>query len=168
MKVTQVEPLPHRCRPERRLSRPSSSRLDPTPRRLAGPAEGTSSGWPHHRVTFLKAGAEQPMLVQLPRAASVLAGGPNGSLLAVMPTTPPSAVTIDTTTGDVAEFQVQGGLPGIPGLPAPVPLPGGAARWRPAVDLGGGLNVVLSAAIGLGNNTSKPSSSATRPTPLNR
>lgn len=122
---------------------------------FAGPAEGTAQDGLTTRVAVFKAGAEQPMLVQLPRAASVLAGGPNGSLLAVMPTTPPSAVTIDTTTGDVAEFQVQGGLPGIPGLPgAGAAAPGGAALpGGLAVDLGGGLNVVLSAAIGLGNNT---------------
>jgi len=117
---------------------------------FVGPAEGTAQEGLTTRVAVFKAGAEQPMLVQLPRAASVLAGGPNGALLAVMPTTPPSAVTIDTATGEVAEFQVQGGLPGIPGgaaAPGGAALPGGLT-----VDLGGGLNVVLSPVLGLGNN----------------
>jgi hypothetical protein len=125
---------------------------------FVGPAEGTAQEGLTTHVAIFKAGQEQPMQVQLPRAASALAGGPNGALLAVVPSTPPSALSIDTTTGDVTEFEVQGGLPGIPGAANPgagganpcggIALPGG-----PAVDLGGGLNVILSPILGIGNNT---------------
>ena len=117
---------------------------------LVGPAEGTVEEGISRKVALFKAGSDQPMIVELPGAASVVAGGPSGSLLALMPGTTPNVVMIDTVTGEVREFdgQIGLGLPGGGGGGGVVVTPGGLT-----IDLGEGLNVVLGQPIGIGNAT---------------
>lgn len=117
---------------------------------LVGPAEGTAQEGITKKIAVFKAGLAQPMVVELPSAASVLAGGPNGTVLALMPGATPNAVAIDTATGEVREFDGQGVNPVLPGLG------GGGAAATPGgitLDLGDGMNVILSQPIGVGAGT---------------
>lgn len=85
--------------------------------------------------------------VTLPAVGQVLAGVPDGNYQAFLMGTA-GAVVIDGVTGETRPVQGGGagggGLPGIPGL--------GGGGGGLALDLGDGLNRVLSPAVGVGNN----------------
>ncbi|MBY0506201.1 MAG: hypothetical protein K2X03_19950 [Bryobacteraceae bacterium] len=97
------------------------------------------------QVLLLNATKPDPMTVKLPATSQTLASGPEGNMAAVL--TGNQTVVIDAESGEVRPFagNVGGGGAGGPGGPGGPGLP--------AVDLGDGLNRVLSAPVGVGAGT---------------
>jgi uncharacterized protein (TIGR03437 family) len=111
---------------------------------LVGPATGEVQTGLTSRVTLFNPASQVPMNVELPAPASTLAGQA-GRVLAVAPTTPPTAFAIDPQTGDVTEALAPagGGQGGQPGAAA-------ININTLALDLGDGLTHLLSPLVNLG------------------
>ena len=115
---------------------------------LAGPATGEPQTGLSSKVALFQPTNDTPMLVELPAAVTNLNATPDGNLLAIAPTMPPSAFMINTVTGEVAEAQI--GAPGGGGG-------GGAAGGGGAInianlqiDLGDGIKELLTIPANLG------------------
>ncbi len=111
-----------------------------------GPAPADATAGISTQVKLLSP-VMDPLTVQLPAAASLLASAA-GNLIAVLPGTPPSAVSIDTDTGDVQPVS-NANIGGFGG--------GGGAGNVPGVlqiDLGNGINNVVSTRMQLAQGTS--------------
>jgi uncharacterized protein (TIGR03437 family) len=127
---------------------------------FVGPAESTSSV--SSKVLVLHPERSAPLTVQLPSAASALSSMGAGGITAILAGDAPKIVTIDTRTGDVKESQG-----GMPGLAAGAGL-AGVAGFGQNVDLGDGLNQVLSSFATLADGTIGVvvGDSATQPTKM--
>ncbi|MCX6635706.1 MAG: IPT/TIG domain-containing protein [Acidobacteria bacterium] len=127
---------------------------------LVGPAEGQAPAGVSSKVLVFHPERANPLTVQLPSAAtSLVAAGAEG-ITAMLAGDAPKRVTIDTRTGEVREAPGAG----FPAAAGGAGLPG-AAGFGLGVDLGDGMNQVLSAfatasdgSIGVvvGDNADKP------------
>ena len=109
---------------------------------LVGPPESAEVASP--KLLTLAPGAS-PVTVNLPSSAALLTANANG-FVAVAPGPPAKVYSIDPVTAEVTE----GVQPGAGAAPAAPGGPGGLIAV--AVDLGDGLNVVVSNPVGVGNN----------------
>jgi uncharacterized protein (TIGR03437 family) len=97
------------------------------------------------QVLLLNAAKGEPITVKLPSASRVLVSGPEGNLAAVL--TGNQTVLIDANSGEVRPLE-GGGQPG-GGVVGGIAGAGGL----PAIDLGDGLNKVLTQPVGVGAGT---------------
>jgi uncharacterized protein (TIGR03437 family) len=118
---------------------------------LVGPAEGQAPAGVSSKVLLFHPERVDPITVQLPSAASNLVAAGAEGITAMLAGDVPKRVTIDTRTGEVREA---------PGAGFPT-----AAGFGPTVDLGDGMNQVLSAfatasdgyiGVVVGDNADKP------------
>ena len=107
------------------------------------------------QVLLLNATLAQPMTVKLPATSRTLVSGPDGNMAALLTGNQP--VLIDAESGEVRPFEgnlaAGGGAGGQPGLGGIVGAIGGGLGGLPAVDLGDGLNKLLTAPVGVGGGT---------------
>ena len=104
----------------------------------ADPAAGVSAN-----VAVFNPTMADRLAVTLPSMALTLASAPGGNFSAILAGTPPTVVTVDSLTGEVADAQAPGGGAGGGG--------GGiGGLLNLTVDLGGGLTHVLSAPVAIG------------------
>ncbi len=107
---------------------------------FVGPPEGEAQQGISSKVRLLNPG-QDPKDVELPGRAATLQGLGGNTVVAVMPGTPPSAVGIDASSGEVRSMD---------GVGTGAAAAAGAVVAPLSVDLGEGLNVVLTARVGIG------------------
>ena len=98
------------------------------------------------KILLLNAAKAEPMTVTLPATSQLLVSGPDGNLAALL--TGNQAVLIDANSGEVRPLEGQ--LAGAGGAGVAIGV-GGAAL--PAVDLGDGLDKLLTGLVGIGGGT---------------
>lgn len=101
------------------------------------------------QVLLLNATHSEPTTVKLPATSQTLVSGPEGHIAAVL--TGNQQVLIDADSGEVRPLEGNLAVPGA-GQPGLGGIAGGGAAL-PAVDLGDGLNKILSAPLGVGGGT---------------
>jgi hypothetical protein len=97
------------------------------------------------QVLLLNSAKTEPMTVKLPATSQLLVSGPDGNLAALL--TGNQAVVIDSNSGEVRPLE--GGLGQAVGTGGAL----GGAGGLPVIDLGDGLNKVLTQLIGIGAGT---------------
>ncbi|MBK5294851.1 MAG: hypothetical protein JJE04_24635 [Acidobacteriia bacterium] len=105
-----------------------------------GPATGDAQAGISSRVALFSSSWQEPVTVELPAAASNLAPQ-NGNVIAIVPSTPPTAYSIDAQTGEISEALTVGAGGG-------AAIPAGALIAN--YDLGDGIKEPLSPPMNLG------------------
>ncbi len=107
---------------------------------FAGPPEGELPNPVSSQVRIFNPALDQALAVSLSESATTLTSL-EGSAIALVAGTPPKAVAINVTTGEMTEANVGGALPGGGGGGG---VAGGGGGGLLDIDLGEGLDVVLS------------------------
>ena len=119
---------------------------------FAGPAQGTAQEGISNKLLIASATKAEPMTVELPGKASLIASAADGNFIAVLPGTPARALQVDASTGEIRDLPPNAPI-GVPGLGGPGGGGGGLGIGGalPNVNLGDGLDKLLAAPLGAGN-----------------
>jgi uncharacterized protein (TIGR03437 family) len=112
------------------------------------PGNGVSA-----KVRVFNPALAQPLDVALPSPASAITATADGNLVAVLPGNPPKAVSIDVSTGETREVQLQPGQAGGQGTAPGLGNPGLLNPANLKIDLGDGLTHPLSAPVLVAQNS---------------
>lgn len=112
---------------------------------LVGPAAAGAQQAGTNKLAIYRALSDQPNVIELPGQASAVTSGSDGEVIAVSPGPPVRSWVYDANTGEARQIAPGNGFPG-------AIIPVGPAGLTPvtSIDLGDGLNQVLSTGIGVG------------------